>query len=177
MNMLLAFAPFAVFALLTRPLGVQCGLILATLLCAALIVRDRWMKKRSLKFLEVGSLLLFGGLALLVRYTQFNFTIVQVRLIVDLGLLVIVLVSILFRRPFTAQYAMEQVSAEVAATDRFKRTSFQLSAVWALAFAMIVVADMAMLYVPVFKPAAGAAAIVAVLAAALWFSQWLPRRR
>lgn len=177
MNMLLAFAPFLAFAVLSRSLGAHNALVVATLLCAALIVRDRWYHKHSLKLLEVGSLVLFGVLALLTRFEQFNLSVIQVRLIVDLGLLTIVLTSLVVGRPFTLQYAREQVSPEVAATDRFRKVSLQLSLAWTLAFVVIVVADVAMLYLPVVTPLAGTIVIVAVIGGAAWFTQWWPARR
>lgn len=175
--MLLAFAPFLAFALLSRALGSHAALWVATLLCAALIIRERCLRHRSLKCLELGSLLLFGGLALMSRYPHFSFPVLQVRLIVDLGLLAIVLASIVVGRPFVLQYAVEHVSPQVAATARFKRVAFQLSLAWALAFVVIVAADLAMLYRPAFTPMAGAVVIFAALAGTAWFSGWWPGRK
>jgi hypothetical protein len=53
-------------------------------------VRDTFLRHKSLKWLEVGSLALFGLLALVTRLPQFNPSIVAVRLWVDASLLVII---------------------------------------------------------------------------------------
>jgi len=67
---------------------------------------------------------------------------------VDTGLLLVVLVSIAIRRPFTLQYAREGTAREIWNTPAFIRTNYIITAVWALAFAVMVSADLAMLYLP-----------------------------
>lgn len=134
------------------------------------------MRHQSLKLLEAGSLILFGLLALAARSQQFSLSVVGVRLCVDSGLFVIVGGSVLIGRPFTLQYAREQVSPEIAATNTFETTNLKLSAIWALAFAAIVATDTAMLYLPSFTPVIGTAVIVAVLAGATFVTAWLPKR-
>lgn len=46
---------------------------------------------------------------------------------------------------------------------------------WAAAFLVIVVADLAMMYVPAFTATAGWVVILAARAAAAWFTAWLPK--
>ncbi len=64
MGILLAFAPFIVFAIIDRVAGPTEGLVAAALVSAALLVRDWITPGRSTKILEIGTLLMFGGLAL-----------------------------------------------------------------------------------------------------------------
>ena len=68
-----------------------------------------------------------------------------------------------------------EVSAEIAATPRFKTVNFKISSAWALAFAVIVAADAAMLYMPGFTPRAGTAVILTALAGAAAATAWLPK--
>ena len=63
MAILLAFAPFIVFAVVERFFGPAAGLIAAALVSAALLVRD-WMGAGRTPNLEAGTFLLFGALAL-----------------------------------------------------------------------------------------------------------------
>jgi hypothetical protein len=95
---------------------------------------------------------------------------------VDLGLLLIVLVSLALRRPFTLQYAREQVPEEFWSSPQFVRTNYVITAVWALAFAVLVVADLILLYVPELPPRVGIIATIAALVGAIKFTSWYPER-
>ena len=64
MNLLLAFAPFLAFAVIDRLVGVTEGLVAGALISLAFLLRDLLTPGRSPKVLEIGTLLLFGGLAL-----------------------------------------------------------------------------------------------------------------
>jgi hypothetical protein len=112
MGILLAFAPFIVFAIVDRIGSSTEGLIAATLVSLALILRDYLTPGRVPKLLEIGTLMLFGGLALYSLLAEPNWSVIGVRLCVDAGLLLIVLISIAARRPFTLQYAREQVASD-----------------------------------------------------------------
>src|ERR1700760_3174822 len=109
MGILLAFAPFIVFALVDRTVGVTEGLVAGAATSAALLARDWFVLGRSPKILEIGTVMLFGALAAYSLFGSPGWSIMGVRLCVDLGLLLIVLVSIALRQPFTLQYAREQV--------------------------------------------------------------------
>lgn len=175
MNILLAFAPFLTFALLQDRLGTSDALLAAAILSALLIARDALIRHRSLKLLEIGSLLLFGGLSLACRVLSFNPSVMAVRLWVDAGILAIVAASLLIGQPFTVQYAREQVTPEIAATARFRTINLQLSLAWGAAFAVNVAADAAMLYARGFTPEMGMGVGLAALAGAALLTAWLPK--
>jgi hypothetical protein len=176
MGILLAFAPFIVFALVDRLIGATDGLIAGAAVSAALLLRDWATPGRSPKILEVGTFILFGALALYAVFGAPAWSIVGVRLRVDLGLLIIVLVSMVLRRPFTLQYAREQVRAEFWSSPQFLRTNYVITAVWALAFVVLVVADLILLYVPALPPRVGIIATILALIAAVKFTGWYPER-
>jgi hypothetical protein len=104
MGILLGFAPFIAFAILDWAMGSTEGLIAGALVSLALLLRE-WL---SLKLYAVSG--------------APTWSIVGVRLRVDVGLLLIVLVSIAIRRPFTLQYAKEQVPREMWDTAGFSRS-------------------------------------------------------
>lgn len=62
MGILPAFAPFIVFAVLEKFIGPEAGLVAAALVSAALLARDRLTAGEAPKILELGTLVLFGGL-------------------------------------------------------------------------------------------------------------------
>ncbi|MEO6973481.1 MAG: hypothetical protein ABI135_08695 [Rhodoferax sp.] len=176
MSTLLGFAPFIVFALFDSRLGVVPALGAAAVLSAIVLVWGRLEHKRSVKLLEIGTLLLFGGLALYAIATHTDWSLVAVRLRVDAGLLIVVLVSMAVRQPFTLQYAKEQVPPEVWALPSFMKINNLLTAVWALAFGLMVLSDLAMVYLPTVPLWVGVAVTVVAIAGAIWFTAWYPKR-
>ncbi len=176
MNVLIAFSPFVAFALLERFIGVAAALCAAAAISSILVVRDAASRGRRVKLLEVGSLALFGGLALLAFATGAAWPVLQVRLWVDLGLCALILLSIAIGRPFTLAYGRERVSAEVATTERFARTHRIVSLAWLAAFIIIVLADAVMLYFPTVPLRIGIGVTIVSLVAAYKFSAWYPKR-
>src|SRR5262245_4123438 len=124
MRMLLAFAPFIAFAAVDLLVGPAEGLLAGAVVSLIVLLRDWLSPARSAKVLEIGSVLLFGGLAVWVFVDHADLSIVAVRLRVDAGLLLIVLVSLALRQPFTLQYAREQVPAELWGSPRFIRANY-----------------------------------------------------
>ncbi|HET6207080.1 MAG TPA: hypothetical protein VFD98_09735 [Terracidiphilus sp.] len=176
MGILLAFAPFIVFVLVERLVGVTAGLLAATVTSALLLLRDVFAHK-STKILELGTLILFGGLALYAKLVDPAWSIIAVRVRVDAGLLLIVLASLAMRRPFTLQYAREQVSRDLWGSPEFVRTNYRMTVVWALAFAVMVIAEAAILYVPSLPPRVGFLITGAAIYGAFRFTADYPKRR
>jgi intracellular septation protein A len=175
MNILLSFGPFILFAVLMRFGDVLFALIAAAALSALLILRER-RRGKSVKILEAGTVLLFGGLTVFTAFTHYDWTILEGRLAVDLGLLVMVLGSIIARRPFTLQFAREEVPKEYWANPQFIATNYRISAAWALAFLVLVLADIVMAFYPAIPLWIGIAVTILALAGAIWFTRWYPQR-
>ena len=177
MGALLGFLPFIVFALVERSLGVVPGLAGAALVSVALLLRDRLRGQRELNILEAGSALLFGALTAwaLLAGTD-GWSVWRVRLWVDGGLTLVVLLGMALRRPFTLPYARRQVSAQAAASPAFLRTNQVISGVWALAFAVLSGVDLLMLLRPQMPLQVGVGLTLAALAGAAWFTRWYPAR-
>jgi hypothetical protein len=174
MGMLLAFAPFIAFALVDRMVGASEGLLAGAVVSAALLIRDWMSTDRSRKILEIGTFLLFGGLALYSFVAHPDWSIIGVRLAVDAGLIAIVLVSIAVGRPFTLQYAKEKVAPELWQSLQFYRTNLVITAAWAAAFAVLLVADIIMLEVPDVPRRYGIILTIVALVAAFKFTDWYP---
>ena len=176
MGILLAFAPFIVFVILERFVGYTTGLFAAAGTSALLAVKDRIVGGR-LKVLELGSLLLFSGLAVYAAIHQPTWSILFVRLLVDAGLLLVVLASLALRQPFTLPYAKEQVPAEFWTNPDFIRTNYTITGVWALAFALLVATEAATLYVPSMPQKMGVWVAILVLYGAFRFTVDYPKRQ
>ena len=175
MGLLLAFSPFIAFFIVERLAGPTAGLTAGAVTSAALLARDWLRGRRPPKILEVGTLLLFGALALWAATEGAqDWTVAGVRLRVDAGLLLIVLASLALRRPFTLQYAREEASAEVAASPAFLAVNTVITAAWALAFVVMVAADLLLILRPETRPWIAIAATVAALTGAFKFTAWYP---
>jgi hypothetical protein len=177
MGILLAFAPFIVFAIVDRLGGSTMGLIAGAVVSAILLLRDFLTPGRSPKILEIGTLVLFCGLTAYALFGSPTWSVIAVRLYVDSGLLIIVLTSMVIGRPFTMQYAREQVAREYWGTPEFIQTNYVIAAVCALAFAVMVIAEFALLRLPNFPRRAGIIMIILALVGAVKFTGWYPDRR
>lgn len=176
MNLLLAFAPFIMFVVAERLFGIPVGLAAGAAVAALLLVRDLLAPGRSPKLLEIGTFLLFGGLTLYALATGVQWSIAAVRLRVDAGLVLIVLASIAVRKPFSLQYARDNVDHSHWNTPEFLHINYVISAAWALAFAVLVLADLAMATMPALPHVGAIVATVLALLAAAWFTDWYPQR-
>ncbi len=175
MAILLSFSPFIVFALLTRATSSQLALFAGAAIALALVLREI-IRGNSIKVLEAGTAVLFGALGIYLSLSPAAWSILGVRLAVDAGLLAIVLISIAIRLPFTLQYAREQVSPEIAARPIFLAINTTITWAWAVAFAMLVIADVIMLYVPGVPLWVGIALTVGALYGAIRFTRWYPEQ-
>lgn len=173
--MLLAFAPFVTFAILNHFVAPTIALVAAALVSLALVLREIVLG-RSAKILEVGTCLLFGGLAIYSYVSGSSWPVVGTKLAVDFGLLAIVLFSLLIGRPFTIQYAREQVSSELWSTPEFVRTNQVITLVWLAAFLAIVVADLILLYLPDVPHKVSVLLTIGALYGAFKFTMAYPKR-
>nr|WP_314073834.1 hypothetical protein [uncultured Roseococcus sp.] len=176
MSILLAFLPFLVFAVVDRTIGATEGLVAGAVTSLGMLARDVFIFRASPKILEIGTVLLFGGLAAYAVFGSPDWSLMEVRLRVDLGLLAIVLASLAVRRPFTMQYARESVPRELWNSPEFIRANDVITAVWAMAFFVMVLADLALIFMPSIRPAVGILATVAALVGAVKFTNWYPNR-
>ena len=174
MGILLGFSPFITFALMTRFAPPAISLWIAAAVSGVLLLRER-MRGRSLKVLEAGTFSLFALLGIYTAVAQVHWDISGVRSVVDAGLLLVVLLSLVIRRPFTLQYAREMVPSAVHQSPLFIRTNYIMTAVWAVAMAVVVAADLCLHYLPPFPVWLGTLMIVAALAGAFGFTTWYPK--
>jgi hypothetical protein len=173
--MLLGFAPFVAFAVAANIWGAMPGLTIGAALSAALLIKDLLCGQQP-KILEIGTFLMFAGLLVWAKLFPLPLTVLTVRLRVDAGLLLIVLISLAIAKPFTLQYARERVPEDRWKSPQFLRINFIITAVWALAFACIVAADLMMVYMANVPLRVGIVVTVAALYGAYRFTDWYPKR-
>jgi hypothetical protein len=175
MGILLGLAPFIAFFALMRLVSPLAGLAAGFVVSLLLGVRV-WQRGETIKILEIGSLILFAGLTLYTLAVAPAWSVATVRLVVDAGLLAIVLVSLAIGRPFTLQYAREQVPKAFWGAPRFLHANHVITWVWAAALAVLVAADAAAEYVPAIPVTVDVAVSILAIAGAIAFTSWYPAK-
>jgi hypothetical protein len=139
MGILLGFVPFIVFALLSG-ISISLALWLAFAAAFAIGIRD-FLHAKIIRLLDLICLMLFAMLALYVGFIQPSLPVQAIRMIADIVLLLLALISMARRTPFTGQYVRDEVPEHLWDTPEFVRMTYILSAVWAAAFLVMAVAD------------------------------------
>lgn len=176
MTIFLILAPYGAFASLVLLTSAKLSVFAAAAICLAVMARDR-VRGRSLKLLGAASAVLFAGIGLYLALIDPTMGKSAVKLAVDAGIFAISLASILIRRPFTLQYAVEAVPAETAAMPGFLRANYIISAAWTAAALVMMAANLAMLYVPGLPLWSGLAIAFAARNSAVYFTKWYPQYR
>jgi hypothetical protein len=176
MAVFLILAPFGAFAALTLLTSVSASLFASAAVALATILYDL-LRGNSIKLLASGSVILFGVLGCYVSFIDSSWSTPTVRLAVDSGVLVISLLSIAFRFPFTLQYARELVDAETSKLPGFMNANYIITWVWTAAFMLMVIANILTIYVPGLPFWAGIAIALAARNSAALFTKWYPKHR
>jgi hypothetical protein len=173
MTIFLILAPYGVFTLLMLTTSATVSVFAGSAICLATISIDL-VRGRSVKTLAAGSAILFAGIGLYLALLNPALSAVAVRLSVDIGIFVISLGSLLVRRPFTLQYAVEAVPAETAAMPGFVRANYIITAAWAAAALLMTASNVALLYLPGLPIWSGLAVAFAARNSAIYFTKWYP---
>jgi hypothetical protein len=172
-----AFAPFLIFALSARFVSPTIALAAGAVAALVLFARTVLVERKSARILETGTAIIFTALAIYAFVANPQWPVFGVRLIVDAALLAVIVLSIAVRQPFTLQYAREKVSQEYWSSPRFIHTNDVISLAWAIAFAVIVLCDVAVLLVPGLSQRLAFIVILLAVYGAYKFTVWYPRQQ
>ena len=163
MMIFLILAPYGAFAGLMLLTSAVVSLFVAAAICLAVIA-----------LLGAGSAVLFAALGGYLTLADSSLSGSAVKLTVDAGMLAISLVSLAIRRPFTLQYAREMVDAETAELPDFLKANYIITGAWTLAFVLMVMANVLLIYLPGLPLWCGIAIAFAARNSALYFTKWYP---
>jgi hypothetical protein len=173
MTIFLILAPYGVYAFLMLVTSATASVLAASAICLATIAIDL-AHGRSVKILAAGSALVFAGIGLTLVLLDPALSTLAVKLSVDIGIFVISLGSMLARRPFTLQYALDCVPAETAAMPGFRRANYVITAAWTAAVLVMMAANIVLLYVPGLPTWSSLAVAFAARNGAIYFTKWYP---
>jgi hypothetical protein len=172
MTIFLILAPYAAYALLMLVTSAAVSLFASAAICLAVIAFDM-ARGRSVKILGAGSVIVFIAVGHYVALVE-PMSNSAVKLAVDIGIFLISLTSILIRRPFTLQYAREAVDAETAVLPGFIRANYIITWAWTGAALLMMVGNVAMIYVPGLPLWSSLLVAFAARNSAVYFTKWYP---
>ena len=176
MTIFLILAPYGAFAFLMLVTSATISLFAAASVCLAVIALDA-VRGRSLKILGAGSAVVFVGIGGYLVGINPSLSQSAVKFLVDTGMFVVAAGSMLVRRPFTLQYAVEAVPAETAGMPGFLRANYVITSVWTAAMLLMMLGNVAMLYIPGLPIWTGLAIAFAARNSAVYFTKWYPTYR
>ena len=176
MAIFLILAPYGVFTLLMLVTSATVSVFAAAAACLAVIAIDV-AHGRSVKILAAGSVIMFVAIGLTLVLLEPALSTLAVKLSVDVGIFVISLGSLLLRRPFTLQYAVESVPAEIAAMPGFLRANYMITSAWTAAALLMMASNIALLYIPGLPIWSSLAVAFAARNSAIYFTKWYPEYR
>ena len=176
MTIFLILAPYGAYALLMLVTSAAASLFAAVAVCLAVIALDI-VRGRSVKILGVGSVIVFGAVGGYVTLIDPAMSTSAVKFAVDAGIFLVSLLSIVFRHPFTLQYAREVVDAETARLPGFEHANYLITWAWTGAALLMMIANIALLYVPSLPLWSGLLITFAARNSAVYFTKWYPRYR
>ncbi|HLZ04965.1 MAG TPA: hypothetical protein VKR55_22790 [Bradyrhizobium sp.] len=176
MTIFLILAPYGAFATLMLLLSSTASLLTAAGVSLATIAIDA-VRGRSLKILPVSSAIVFVGIAAYLNLIDPSMSGKAVKLAVDVGVFAVSLGSMLLRYPFTTQYALESVPAEIAAMPGFQRANYIITGVWTASMLLMMLVNAAILYVPGLPIWLGLAVAFAARNSAVFFTKWYSAQR
>ncbi len=135
-NPLVGLSPWILYSLVEGKNRLEISAALALGL-ALVVLSVNWIRGSTPHLLDYFDVVYFGGLAIIVAFASAS-THTWLELwggeVANGALLAVALGSIVIKRPFTMQYAREDMPKELWHEPRFLRVNYQLSWVWVVAF-------------------------------------------
>ena len=176
MTIFLILAPFGSFALLMLVASAEIALFASAAICLAVIVIDV-ARGRSIKTLGAGSVVVFSGIGAYVALIDPNLSHPAVKIAADVGVLTISLASLIIRKPFVLQYALEEVDAATAKLPGFMKATYIITWAWTGAFVLMIIGNMLTIYLPGLPLWSGLVIAFAARNSAAYFTTWYPQYR
>lgn len=176
MTLFLILVPFASFALLMLVTSAGIALFASAAICLAVIGIDI-ARGRSVKMLGAGCVIIFSGIGAYIALVDPNLSHSAVKIAVDVGVLAISLASLILRKPFVLQYALEEVDAETAKLPGFMKATYIITWAWTGAFVLMIIGNVLTIYVPGLPLWSGLVIAFAARNSAAYFTTWYPQYR
>jgi hypothetical protein len=172
MNLVIGFAPFILFTLLSR-LSADLALWVAFAAAFVVTIRD-FVESPSLRLLDAGSFVLFAILALGRGFLDPNLSLAAARFIAEIALALLLGLSLAMKRPFSIDYARLDPREAGWPPHLFLKVNYLVSGAWTAAFLAMAAADGAVAFDPRLPLYASIAVSVLALGLAITFTLRYP---
>jgi len=176
MTIFLILAPYGAFALLMLVTSTAASLFTGAAICLAVIAYDL-AGGRSMKILGAGSVVVFTAVGSYVALIDPHLSVSAVKFVVDTGIFLVTLGSIVAGKPFTLQYAREVVDAETLKVPGFLKANYIITSAWTLSMLPMMAGNVALIYVPGLPLWSGLLVAFAARNSAVYFTKWYPEYR
>lgn len=176
MTIFLILAPYGAFATLMLVTSAAVSLFTAAAIALMVIASDV-IRGRSIKILGAGSVVVFTAIGGYVTLVEPTLSTSAVKFAVDTGIFLVSMLSIVTRHPFTLQYAIEAVDVETARRPGFLRANYIITAAWVGASLLMMLGNVAIMYVPDLPLWSGLLIAFAARNSAIYFTKWYPEHR
>ena len=175
MGMLMTFVPWLAFWVLASRGQLFLAIAVALAASIAAIVMEK-MAGRNAKILQIGTLVVFVVFGLAALVADRAWLGHWIRLLSNVALTLIVLVSILIGKPFTIQYARESVPKEHWDSPEFLRANYVITWVWFAAFVVNAAASGLNYLIPSINVVVNYVIAIVPFIAASMFTSWYTKR-
>ena len=172
MNLVIGFAPFILFAFLSR-LSADLALWVAFAAAFVVTIRD-FVESPSLRLLDAGSLMLFAALALGRGFLDPSLSLALVRFIAEAVLFLLLGATLVLKRPFSVEYARLDPREAGWPPALFRKVNYLVSIAWTAAFLAMTLADGAVAFDPRLPLYVSIAVSVIALGLAITFTLRYP---
>jgi hypothetical protein len=176
MTIFLILAPYGAFAFLMLVTSAAVSVFAAAAICLMVIAFDA-VRGRSIKILGAGSVIVFATIGGYLTLVDSTLSTSAVKFAADTGIFLVSLISIVIRYPFTLQYALEVVDAETRNVPGFIRANYVITWAWTGAALLMMIGNVAMIYVPNLPLWSGLLIAFAARNSAVYFTKWYPKYR
>lgn len=135
MNVLITFVPWLCYWIFLSFGKIYLAVWLAFISALSLSLNE--LRKGTLKILTIGTMLFFLLMIFLVSFTRPSWLWHEISLMGNLALAIITFLSILLRKPFTMQYAIETTPKERWADPGFIHANYVITWAWLAAFVIM----------------------------------------
>jgi hypothetical protein len=176
MGIILGFLPYVAFFALQSRIGTPLALLAGAVIALGVAIHSRLTPPHAFNVLDIGTVVTLVALAAYVSLTAGTLSVLAVQLCVKVGMLIIALISMAIRQPFTLPYARQQVDAAYWNSPRLIHANFVITAAWSVAFAAAVLVDVIVILNPAVPQPVGFVAAACSLGGALGFTIWYSKR-
>jgi hypothetical protein len=171
----LILSPYMAFTATAYLAPLTDSVTVAALVSLAINLADH-LRGRAPKAVGLASTAMFAGMTVYFVFAETEWSGLEIRLALDLGIFTVALISIALRRPFTLQYARETVDEATQREPAFVQVNYVLTGVWAAAMALMMTIDILAIYLPWLPLWAGLAVTFVLRSGAVQFTKWYPHR-